>query len=97
MKHMLKMGLAVVLASGLSLTAGSAGAVYDQAGYQRCLRAGQSECFNLYGFDPDNGDAWAQCIETFNANCRAYYGVPDPNGDPCEKGAPNPEECPIID
>lgn len=97
MRRVLKTGLAVLMASGLSLAAGSAGAVYDQVGYQQCLQAGHSECYNLYGFDANNIEAWEQCLAAFTDNCRTLYGVPDPDADPCEKGAPNPGECPIID
>jgi len=86
------------MAAGMSLLAGSAGAAFQSPppGYYQCLIAGNNECLTLHGNDPD---AYNQCIEVFYENCRIHWGVPGPGPglDPCEKGAPNPWDCPIID
>ena len=95
MQRSVKRYLAVAIASGVSLMAGTAGAAFDSPppGYYQCLAAGNNECLMLHGEDPD---AYNQCIAVFYENCRVHWGVPGPGQDPCEKGAPNPEDCPII-
>jgi len=74
MRRSMKMSLAIAMASGLSLAAGSAGAAFDPPppGYYQCLAAGNNECMATYGGDPE---VYNQCIEVFYENCRIYWGV----------------------
>lgn len=77
MRRLMRVGVAIAMASGMSLVAGSAGAAFDDPppGYYQCLAAGNVECMTLHGSDPDG---YNQCIEVFYENCRIHWGVPGP-------------------